>query len=248
MKDRLISPGLLAFAAAAGPFVLVLRVWWVHTYVDPRPELDFLAIPFIFFFLGLCLIITFFGVRSIIGTQNRVDGSVVFAGSVLSGAMFLIPASFQILTLTEGLVLRGLILSSSLGVMEGLKGIYWERSWKAGAALPGLAAYSRWAMIGGLVQLSVAPWFNPQLLTLLGSFVVPVSGALVYKSKGNRRLIGFTIIAGALLAGGSVLYTKLSYNLGITIWEILGLAGAILSLIAGLKILTWKTTASEVGR
>jgi hypothetical protein len=257
LKDKLVSPGLLGLAAAAAPFVLAVRVWWIHTYVDPRPELDFLAIPFVYFLIFLGLGITFFGARSIIGTEYRVNGGMVFAGSLLSG-IFVIPGIFQVPTLTDGLVLGGVILSSSLGVAGGLKGIYWEKSWKEGAAIPQLAEYSRWAIIGGSVLLYVTPWFYLEPLTVVGSIVAPVSGALVYKGKGNRRLLGFAIILGMLLAGSPFWLGDPSYGLvwnltnrlnrGVTTLGVLGLACTVLSVVAGLKILTWRTTAPAAAR
>ncbi len=254
MKDKLVSPGLLALAAAAAPFVLAVRGWWFYTYVDPRPELDFLAIPIVIFLIFLGLVITFYGARSIIGTEHRRSGSMVLAGSLLSG-MLVIPGIVSIPALSDGLVTAGLSLSCSLGIVGGLKGIYWEMSWREGAAIPELAGYSRWAVIGGLVLLCFGlvqgifypVWTSPDLTTLLGSFIVPVSAALVYKGKGNRRLLGFTIVAGALL-GGPVLSATLSYNFRVTNWEILGLVGTVLSVIPGLKILTWKTTAPAAPR
>src|SRR6266567_3071949 len=77
LKDRLVSPGILGLAAAAGAFAMAYNVWWIHAYVDPRPELDPLATPFAFFLIVLGLVIAFYyglTIANILG----------FAGIVLS--------------------------------------------------------------------------------------------------------------------------------------------------------------------
>src|SRR5262249_13955385 len=80
---------------------------------------------------------------------------------------------------------------------------------------------------GGIILVISAPWYFASPLGFL-SPVVPVSGALVYKGKGSPKLLGLTIIVSALLSFGSILE------------PILNLAGILLSVIAGLKILFWK--------
>jgi len=250
LKDRLVSPGILGLAAAAGAFALAYNVWWNHAYVDPRPELAFYATPLEFFLIGLGLVIAFYGGLSLIGTEHRVSGGVVFAGSLLTG-LIVIPGALVTFTLIEELILAGYLSSSTLGIIGGLKGIYWERSWRNGAAIPELAEYSRWALIGGLLLLIYAhPWRDPEPLTFLSSMVVPISGALVYRGIGNRRLLALMIIAGALLArnsswlyyGVSTLYYVFRLNDGLTIANILGFAGTVLSVIAGVKIWTSKVS------
>ena len=254
MNDKLVSPGILGLAAAASSFAFAYVIWWNYTFVDPRPELDFLAIPFTWFLGGLGLLISYSGARSIIGTEHRANGRVVFVCSVLT-CLFALPGLFRSFSLNDVLTFSGLILGSSLGIVGGLKGIYWERSWKDGAAVPGLPEYSRWALIGGLALVVVALLGNgcyscyPDSLTLLLALIVPVSGWLVYKGVGNRRLLALMIIAGALWAINPLWlyygvfrlnyeFFRLSY--GFTIADILGFAGTVLSVIAGVKIWTSK--------
>src|SRR5690242_12151165 len=90
LKDRLVSPGILGLAAAAGAFALAYNIWWTEAYIDPRPELAFYAPLLEFFLIALGLVIAFYGGRSLIGTEYRVSGGVVFAGSLLTG-LILIP-------------------------------------------------------------------------------------------------------------------------------------------------------------
>ena len=243
LKDRLVSPGILGLAAAAGAFALAFNVWWTEAYVDPRPELAFFAPLLELFLFGLGLVIGFYGGRSLIGTEYRVSGGVVFAGSLLFG-LVLIPGIFYTSTLVDELIFAGYVSSSVLGITGGLKGIYWERSWRAGAAVPELAEYSSWALIGGLALLIDNPWRDSDPLTILASMVVPISGALVYKGIGNRRLLALMIIAGALWASNSLwlYYGVFSLNYGLGIAEILGFAGTVLSVIAGVKIWTSKVS------
>jgi hypothetical protein len=252
LKDRLVSPGILGLAAAAGAFALAYNVWWNHAYVDPRPELSGPIDTLLeFFLIGLGLVIAFFGGLSLIGKEYRVSGGVVFAGSLLTG-LIVIPGALVTFNLTEELILAGFLSSSTLGIIGGLKGIYWERSWRDGAAVPELAEYSRWALIGGLALLIDAPWRDPESLAFLASMVVPISGALVYKGIGNRRLLALTIIAGALWASTSfwLYYVVIRLNYGFnyefsrghSFAEILGFAGAVFSVIAGVKIWTSKVS------
>ncbi len=74
--------------------------------------------------------------------------------------------------------------------------------------------------------------------------VVLISGALVYKGIGNRRLLALMIIAGALWASNSLFlyYGVFRLNYGLTIANILGFAGIVLSVIAGVKIWTSKVS------
>jgi len=244
LKDRLVSPGILGLAAAAGPFALAYNVWWGEKYVDPRPELAFYATPLEFFLIGLGLVIAFYGVLSLAGTEHRVSGSAVFAGSLLTG-LIVIPSALVTFTLIEELILAGYLSSSTLGIIGGLKGIYWERSWRNGAAIPELAEYSKWALIGGLLLLIDAhPWRDPEPLAILASIVVAISGAFVYKGGGNRRLLALMIIAGALWASNSLwmYYGVFRLNYGLGIASILGFAGTVLSVIAGVKIWTSKVS------
>ncbi len=106
LKDRLVSPGILGLAAAAGAFAMAYNVWWIHAYVDPRPELDPLATPFAFFLIVLGLVIAFYGGRSLIGTEYRVSGGVVFAGSLLTG-LIVIPSALVISNLIDELIFAG---------------------------------------------------------------------------------------------------------------------------------------------
>jgi hypothetical protein len=254
LKDRLVSPGILGLAAAAGAFALAYNIWWNHAYVDPRPELDPFASLLEFFFIVLGLVIAIYGGRSLVDTGYRVSGGVVFACSLVTG-LFVLPGALGTSTLINELIFAGYLSSSTLGIIGGLKGIFWERSWSNGAAVPELAEYSRWALIGGLALLIDAPSHDPEPLAFLPSteplvflpsIVVLVSGALVYKGIGNRRLLALMIIASALYATNSLFlyYGVFRLNYGLTIAGILGKAGIVLSVIAGVKI--WTSKASKL--
>jgi hypothetical protein len=247
LKDRLVSPGILGLAAATGAFALAYNIWWNHAYVDPRPELSGPIDTLLeFFLIGLGLVIAFYGGFSLIGTEHRVSGGVVFACSLLTG-LIVIPSALVTFTPIEELILAGYLSSSTLGIIGGLKGIYWERSWRGSAAVPELAEYSRWALIGGLLLLIEShPWRDPEPLTILASMVVSISGAFVYKGAGNRRLLALVIIAGALWASNSLwlYYGILRLNYGLGIASILGFAGTVLSVIAGVKI--WISKVSKL--
>ena len=206
--------------------------------------------------------------------RHVIWGGLVVVSNALTGifimatytGLFLassyIPSS---LTVWEGLTLIAMMTSPAMGVVGGLLGVFWKRSWKQGAAIPGLAGASRRVLVGGVLMFFMAlpVWQGyPGLFPLLAAFLVLVFSLLVYWGRAGPRLLGVLIIAGSLLAGypfyggdvvvatGTVetfpvyvrspffLYTRIDPVW--TTWAFIGLAGLTLAVIGGLQTILWK--------
>jgi hypothetical protein len=208
-------------------------------------------------------------------SRHMIWGGLVVAGNALTGIFIMgtytgvfiassyIPSS---LTLSEGLTLILMMASPAVGVIGGLLGVFWKRSWKQGAAIPGLAGASRRTLVGGVLMffmvLPLSLWYP---FSSLAAFLVLVFSFLTYRGLGNARLFGVLIIVGSLLAGypfyggqvqvatGTVmtfpvyvrspfyLYTRIDPVW--TTWAFIGLAGLILAVIGGVQTLRWKEIA-----
>jgi hypothetical protein len=207
-------------------------------------------------------------------TRHAFWGGVVVAANALTGVFImgtftglLIASSYvpSSITLSQGLTLIGMMASPAIGVVGGLLGVFWRRSWKQGAAIPGLAGASQRALIGGVMMFfMVLPvsFGYPFAFPLLVAFFMLVFSLLVYTGQGDTRLLGGLIIAGSLLEGypfyggdvtvatGTVqtfpvyvrspfvLYTRIDPVW--TTWAFIGLTGLILAIIGGLQTIFWK--------
>jgi hypothetical protein len=220
------------------------------------------------------VIVTLFGLGLLFEEgRHLMWGGLVVIGNALTGLFILGTYSYQlrassylpsIFTLSDGLTLILMMTSPSVGVVGGLLGVFWKRSWKQGAAIPGLAGASRLALVGGVLMFfMILPTtsFFPGPWLLLSAFLVIVFSMLVYRGRGNPRLLGVSIIAASLLAGYSFyggdvlilgnldvfpnfqkspfyLYTRLDPVW--TTWAFIGIAGLILAMIGGLRTILWK--------
>lgn len=227
-----------------------------------------------------CVLAVFASLLMADEVRHLAWGALVVIGNVMTGIFIMgiaygsqlqassyLPSSF---TLTEGLTLIALMTSPALGVVGGLLGFFWKRSWKQGAAIPGLAGASRLALVGGVMMFFMilpASSNAPSQLYLLAAFLVLVFSLLVYWGKGDPRVLGISIVAGSLLAGypfygggGDAgvetfpvyqrspffLYTRVDPVW--TTWAFIGLAGLILATIGGLQTIFWKKEARETGK
>jgi hypothetical protein len=148
---RLVKPGLLSLAAAlttlgiGGGFLVFSPLvyqsgpwagaWW---NLGNGIVLGFWRI-----------IVTIFAFRLLVDEPRHILlGSVLVGCNALTGIFIMGTYSYQLLassylpsvfTLTDELTLIAMMTSPALGVVGGLMGVFWKRSWKQGAAIPGLA-------------------------------------------------------------------------------------------------------------
>jgi len=203
------------------------------------------GVSFLFTPLGVMLLV-FSIIQFVDVDHRRVWGSVVALFCALEGALVLVFFGTYLYTVSQVAQFLSFFAGSVLGLVGGVWGVFWKRSWQKRAATPGIAGASRWILVGGsIVTVLEFPFFLVNgyygWLFSIPALLVVVCGSLVYRMRWNRRLLGVLIISLSLVAGWPFYGILFQPSFGVyTFWAIIVLAGILLTITGALQTIRQK--------
>ena len=214
---------------------------------DFRGVVNFLFTP-----LGIMLLV-FSIIQFVDVDHRRVWGSIVALFCALEGALVLTFFGTSLYSVSSVVQFLLFLAGPVVGLAGGLWGVFWKSSWQKTAATPGIAGASRWILVGGsIVMVLEFPFFlvngDYGWTFSIPALLVVVCGAMLYRTRWNKRLLGVLIISLSLVAGWPFYGLLFQLSFGVyTFWGLIVMVGIALSITGALKTTVQKKNATAPG-